>query len=214
MEATKAAAAALPPSSSAPRSRVRAWLFGEMLAGAVIGLVAAFVLSVHAVELAARPDAPLTCDVNAVLSCGTVARAWQASAFGFPNAFLGLVAEPVVITVAVAGLAGVMFPRWFMIAAQTIYLLGFLFAYWLFWESLTQIGALCPWCLTVTVSTTLVFASMLHWNILQDNLFWPPRLQAHALTLVRSGAFPLLVLTWLVALAIVIVLKYGSSLVA
>jgi uncharacterized membrane protein len=214
MEATKAAAAALPPSSSAPRSRVRAWLFGEMLAGAVIGLVAAFVLSVHAVELAARPDAPLTCDVNAVLSCGTVARAWQASAFGFPNAFLGLVAEPVVITVAVAGLAGVMFPRWFMIAAQTIYLLGFLFAYWLFWESLTQIGALCPWCLTVTVSTTLVFASMLHWNILQDNLFWPPRLQAHALTLVRSRAFPLLVLTWLVALAIVIVLKYGSSLVA
>ncbi|MBL0885495.1 vitamin K epoxide reductase family protein [Myceligenerans sp. I2] len=185
-----------------------------MLAGAVVGLIAAFVLSVDAVELAARPDATLTCDVNAVLSCGTVARAWQASVFGFPNAFLGLVAEPVVITVALAGLAGVTFPRWFMTAAQTIYLLGFLFAYWLFWESLTRIGALCPWCLTVTVSTTLVFASMLHWNILQENLYWPPRLQAHALTVVRSGAFAILVLAWLVALATVVVLKYGSALVA
>jgi len=185
-----------------------------MLVGALVGLVAAFVLSVDAVELAANPDAALACDINAVISCGTVGTSWQASLFGFPNAFLGLIAESVVITVAVAGLAGVRFPRWFMTAAQTVYLLGFVFAYWLFWQSMFVIGALCPWCLTITVSTTLVFASMLHWNILEDNLYWPARVQAWAMSLVRSGAFGILTAAWFLLLAAAVLLKYGTALFA
>jgi hypothetical protein len=39
-----------------------------------------------------------------------VAQAWQVSVLGFPNAFLGLIAEPVVVTLAVAALGGVRFP--------------------------------------------------------------------------------------------------------
>ena len=183
-----------------------------MLLGALVGLVAAFVLSVDALELAADPGAALSCNINAVLSCGTVGASWQASLFGFPNAFLGLVAESVVITVAVAGLAGVRFPRWFMTAAQTVYLLGLVFAYWLFFQSMFVIGALCPWCLTITVSTTLVFASMLHWNILEDNLFWPARMQAWAMSLVRSGAFGILTAAWFLLLAAGVLLKYGPAL--
>ncbi|MCF4122440.1 vitamin K epoxide reductase family protein [Antribacter sp. KLBMP9083] len=190
----------------------RRWLFGEMLVGALVGLVAAFVLGVDAIELAANPQVTLACDINTIISCGTVAQAWQASVFGFPNAFLGLIAEPVVITVAVAGLAGVRFPRWFMTAAQTVYLLGTIFAYWLFTESMFVIGALCPWCLTVTVSTTLVFVSMLHWNVLEDNLYWPRRVHARAVEFVRSGALDILLAAWLVGLAAAIVLKYGTAL--
>jgi len=192
----------------------RRFLYGEMLVGALISLVAAFVLSVDAVLLAADPGSALSCDINSVVSCGTVGVAWQSSVFGIPNSFLGLIAEPVVITVAVAGLAGVRFPRWFMIAAQTVYLLGVIFAYWLFWQSMFVIGALCPWCLTVTVATTLVFASMLHLNILEDNLMWPRRLQAWALSFARSGALSILTLAWLVLLAAAILMKYGSALFA
>ena len=40
-----------------------------------------------------------------------------------------------------AGLAGVRFPRGFMLAAQVVYALGFAFATWLFFESLFVIGA-------------------------------------------------------------------------
>lgn len=192
----------------------RRWLFGEMLVGALVSLTAAFVLSVDAVLLAANPEEPLACNVNAVVNCGAVAQAWQASVFGFPNAFLGLVAEPVVITIAVAGLAGVTFPRWFMTAAQTVYLFGLVFAYWLFSQSMLEIGALCPWCLTVTVATTLVFASMLHWNILQDNLYWPRRVQEWAVTFVRAGALDVLVAISLVGLAASILLHYGPALFA
>jgi len=89
----------------------------EMLISAVIGLIAALVLSIEALTLAENPFADLNCDINSVLSCGTVGQAWQASLLGFPNAYLGLIAEPVVITLAVAALGGVRFPRWFMISA-------------------------------------------------------------------------------------------------
>jgi len=64
-------------------------------------------------------------------ACLSLLASFVLSVFGFPNAFLGLIAEPVVITLAVASPAGVRFPRGFMFAAQMIYTLGFLVAYWL-----------------------------------------------------------------------------------
>jgi len=141
----------------------------EMLISSIIGLIAALVLSIDAVELAANPDADLSCNINSKISCGTVGTSWQANLLGFPNAFLGLIAEPVVITLAVAGLGGVRFPRWFLLTAQGVYAIGFAFAYWLFFQSYFVIGALCPWCLTITVTTTLVFFSLTRVNILEGN---------------------------------------------
>jgi len=183
-----------------------------MLISAVIGLVAAFVLAVEALTLAADPFANLGCDINAVLSCGTVGQSWQASVLGFPNAYLGLIAEPVVITLAVAALGGVRFPRWFMLTAQAFYFIGFAFAYWLFFQSFFVIGALCPWCLTITVTTTLVFASMTRINLLEGNI----RLSASAYRTVsswlRAGIDTLIVILVLAVLTGMIVIKYGSVL--
>lgn len=44
-----------------------------------------------------------------------------------------------------------------MPTALGFYSISFVFAYWLFFQSYFVIGALCPWCLTITVTTTLVF---------------------------------------------------------
>jgi len=188
------------------------WIFGTMLLSACLSLVASFVLASDAIELAANPDAQLMCNISATLNCGKVGSAWQASLFGFPNAFLGLVAEPVVITIAVAGLGGVRFPRWFMCAAQVVYTLGLAFAYWLFYQSMFHIGALCPWCLLVTLSTTLVFATLLHYNLRENNLFLPARAHERALAFIRSGWDGVVVLGWLGAVVVAIILKYGASL--
>ncbi|MGB3675161.1 MAG: vitamin K epoxide reductase family protein [Candidatus Nanopelagicales bacterium] len=143
--------------------------YSEMLVSSVLGLIASLVLSAEAITLAANPAATFACDLSSKISCGAVASTWQANLFGFPNAFIGLMAEPVVITVAVAGLAGVAFPRWFMVSAQAVYTIGVVFAYWLFYEAYFVIGALCPWCLLITVTTTLVFMSMTRVNILDGN---------------------------------------------
>jgi uncharacterized membrane protein len=196
-------------------NRVRhanAWIFGTMLFSSCLSLIASFVLSKEALDLAANPVAKLSCDINAVVSCGTVGTSWQSNLFGFPNAFLGLMAEPVVITVAVAGLCGVRFPRGFMFAAQIVYTIGLGFAYWMFAESLFVIGALCPWCLLVTLSTTLVFSTLTHVNIRDGNLFLPARLQPTLVNGLKANFDLMILVIWVLILTLGILVKYGSGL--
>jgi uncharacterized membrane protein len=184
------------------------WIYATMLVSACLSLTASFVLSVDAIALAADPHAALSCNINAVLSCGRVGTSWQASLFGFPNAFLGLVAEPVVITIAVASLGGVRFPRWFMLSAQVVYTLGFAFAYWLFFQAYFVIGALCPWCLLVTLSTTLVFTSLTHINIRDGNLYLPEAASRAARRFVAADLDALLIAVWLTVVVMLVVTKY------
>lgn len=193
----------------------RQWIFGTMLVSALASLTASFVLSVDAIELARHGSkAVLQCNINAIVNCGAVGISPQASLLGFPNAFLGLIAEPVVITIAVASLGKVRFPRWFMFSAQVVYFIGLVFAYWLLSQSMFVIHALCPWCLLVTVSTTLVFASLLHVNVLDDNLYLPARVQAAWKNFFEKDNDILVIVAWLILLAAAIVLKYGAGLFA
>jgi uncharacterized membrane protein len=185
-----------------------------MLVASVASLVASFVLAVDALRLAENPDADLGCNINAVISCGTVAGAWQSQLLGFPNAFLGLVTEPVVITLAIASLGGVRFPRWFMLTAQLFYTVGLVFAYWLFHQAMFDIGALCPWCLLITLATTLVFFEMTYVNIRDDNLYLPRRVQERLTAFIRSDLDLVAVVVWVLVLVLAVVLKYGEALFA
>lgn len=186
-----------------PTRRDRFVLFGEMLVFAIISLIAAWVLSYDAIVLAADPSAELACSLNSVFDCAAVGRTWQANVFGFPNAFLGLISEPVVMTIAVAALCGVRFPRWFMATANFFYLLGVIFAYWLLYQSTFVIGALCPWCLTVTLSTTFVFFSMTTWNVLEGNLYLDEQWSARARRWVRGGWFVIALMAWLAVVVVI-----------
>jgi uncharacterized membrane protein len=188
------------------------WIFISMLIGALLSLLASLVLSVEALHLAANPEGKLSCDINAVISCGTVNLHASASLFGFPNSFLGLIAEPVVITVAVAGLAGVRFPRLFMFVAQVGYTLGLVFALWLFYTSFVVIGALCPWCLLVTLTTILVWFSITRYNIREKNLYLPAKVQKQFDTVVAKDFDKLAMAILVVGLVAAILIKYGSQL--
>lgn len=188
--------------SSSPRVRHK-WAFIEMLASSLLGLVASLVLSIDAVVLAADPDADLSCNINEKISCATVGLTWQANLLGFPNAFLGLIAEPVVITIAVAALGGVRFPRWFLNSAQVVYSIGLVFAYWLFFQAYFVIGALCPWCLLITVTTTVVFFSMTRVNLSEGNLgSWLQRKTAYPLRVGVDVAVAVLLIAVLSAMVL------------
>ena len=192
-----------------PSARSRTILFLEMLVFATLSLIASFVLSYDAILIAQNPDVVLSCSINALFDCVKVGSTWQANVFGFPNAFLGLIAEPVVMTIAVASLARTRFPRWFMFTANLVYLLGVIFAYWLLFQSTFVIGALCPWCILVTISTTFVFVSMTHWNILEGNLFLSEAAQARALAFVEKGWFAVGLIAWLTVVLAIELLKWG-----
>ena len=180
----------------------------EMIVSGLVGLYASFVLSIEAWVLAADPDAVFSCDINTVLSCGDVARSWQAQLLGFPNAFLGILFEAIVLTISIATLAGVRFPRWYMLGAQALYSIGLLFALWLFTQSYFVIGALCPWCLLITVTTPLVWAGLTRMNVRDGNIPAPP----WARRFVASGNDWFVTTAFLLVLAAMIVLKYGSAL--
>jgi hypothetical protein len=101
-----------------------------------------------------------------------------------------------------------------MLGAQAVYTIGFAFAYWLFYEAMFDIGALCPWCMLVTVATTLVFFEMTHVNIRDNNLYLPPRLHEPLAWAVRANLDLLVVIAWLLLLALLVVLHYGEALFA
>ncbi|WP_456845642.1 vitamin K epoxide reductase family protein [Cellulomonas sp. P5_C6] len=185
----------------------------EMVISGALGLLASFVLSIDALKLATNPDAALGCSINSVIDCKAVALTWQAHILGefFPNAFLGIAAESVVITVAVAILGGVRFPRWFMLGAQAIYTVGFLFAWWLFFEAYFVIKALCPWCLLITVTTTLVWAGLTRLNVRDRVIDFPGTWGGSARRFVDHGNDWFVTVALIVLLAAAIVLKYGSS---
>ncbi len=189
-------------------------IFVVMLIAAVASLVAAFVLSVDAIKLAADPSISLSCDFNAVLSCGTVGTSWQASAFGFPNAFLGLMFEPMVITMALMGLSGVRLPRWLAVTEQVIYLFAFGFAVWLFYQSMFVIGALCPWCLVITYATAFVFLSLLHYNIKYNNFCGPGKTQDALRKFIRNDGDLYVGIGWVVLVTALIIIKYGPAIIA
>lgn len=188
--------------------------FGLMLAGGLLALLAAFTLTLDKFRLYEDPNSVLLCSINVVLNCSTVMQTWQSHVFGFPNMVIGLMAYSVVVTIAVLGLAKVKFPRWFLIAANIGFLLGLSFSYWLFFESVYVIAILCPWCLVVTASTTVIFSTMLHIN-LKDNAFGlAAKYNAPIQRFLKGGYHQMVVLSWLALLVVLVVLKFGNALFA
>lgn len=188
------------------------WIFSTMLVGAIFSLIASFVLSVDAIEVAKNPNAELPCSINVALNCATVAKHPTSELFGFPNSFLGLMTEPVVITVAIAGLAGVAFPRRFMFAAQIGYTLGLIFALYLLNVSLWVIGALCPWCLLVTLTTILVWFSITRYNIRENNLYLSKKVSKNLHAWLDKDYDKFVMALLIFAIVVVILAKYGDGL--
>ena len=196
-------------------SRLRAYrkTYMAMLISSTLSLIASLVLSYDAVKLAANPGIKLSCDVNAIVSCGKVARSWQSNLLGFPNAFLGLMSEPVVIAIAVAGLGLVVFPRWFLRAAHIFYALGLTFAFWLLSQSFFVIKALCPWCLLVTVSTVTVFSTISRINIMENTWNLSDERQEKLVSFLNRGWGRVLYTFTYSFLALAIFFKYGTKLI-
>lgn len=147
------------------RSKLERFLPWLLVIGGLIALVAAFAIMYEKIQLAENPSYQLACDVNPIVSCGSVMQSDQANAFGFPNPIIGLVGFGVVITIGMALLAGARFKRWFWLGLQAGVIFGVGFVHWLFYQSVYNIGALCPYCMVVWAMTIPIF-----WYVTLHNL--------------------------------------------
>ncbi|CAJ1506628.1 vitamin K epoxide reductase family protein [[Mycobacterium] burgundiense] len=128
-----------------------------LLAG-LVGLLASFTLMVEKVELLIDPAYVPSCNMNPVLSCGSVMNTPQAGAFGFPNPLIGVIAFTVVIVTGVLVVAKVRLPQWYWVGLAIGTALGAAFVHYLIFQSLYRIGALCPYCMVVWAVTIPLLA--------------------------------------------------------
>ena len=134
--------------------RASAWWI--LIAG-VVGLFASATLLVEKIEMLKDPNFVPSCSINPVLACGSVIVTPQASVFGPPNPLFGLIAFSVVIVTGVLAVAKVALPRWYWVGLMIGTGLGVAFVHWLAFESLYEIGALCPYCMVVWSVTIPLF---------------------------------------------------------
>jgi uncharacterized membrane protein len=152
----------LTPPSAAPSAVPRASAWWILMAG-VIGLIASATLTVEKIELLLNPAYVPSCNLNPIVSCGSVMTTPQASALGFPNSLIGIGAFAVVTVTGVLAVTKVPLPRWYWVGMTLGALAGAGFVHWLIYQSLYRIGALCPYCMVVwvaTISLLVVVASI------------------------------------------------------
>ncbi|WP_369216545.1 vitamin K epoxide reductase family protein [Streptomyces flavofungini] len=155
----------VPPQASGARGTATAappeapgrWFGVLLVVTGAAGLLAAWVITLDKFKLLEDPDFQPGCSLNPVVACGSIMKSEQASAFGFPNPLLGLVAYAVVTGVGASVLAGARFPRWYWLTLNAGTLFGTGFCTWLQFQSLYRINALCLWCCLAWAATILMF---------------------------------------------------------
>jgi len=135
-----------------------------IIAGA-IGFAAAFALTLDKVHMLENPDAQLSCNFSVLIGCSTNLASWQGALFGFPNPLIGLAAWSVVITIAMAILAGARFARWFWIGLNVGVTAAMVFVIWLITQSIFVLDVLCPWCMVTWAVTIPTFLAVTLFNL-------------------------------------------------
>ena len=124
-----------------------------VLIAGVIGLVASMALTIEKFKILLDPHYVPPCNVNPIVSCGSVMTTPQASLLGFPNPLLGIIGFTVVTVTGVLAVAKVPLPQWYWIGLTVGTLIGATLVHWLIFQSLYRIGALCPYCMVVWAVT-------------------------------------------------------------
>jgi len=182
--------------------RVLPWI---LIIGSVIGLIAAFIITIEKLNLLQNPHYVPSCDLNPVISCGSVMASKQSHVFGFPNPLIGLIAFPVVITTGVVMLTVGMskVKRWYMLGLQTGTVLGLLFVHWLFFQSTYRINALCPYCIAVWIVTITTFWYVLLYNLRARHIRVPASC-SRVMAFMQKHHLDLLVLWFLILLVLIL----------
>jgi uncharacterized membrane protein len=141
-----------------------------LVIGGIIGFIAAFLLTTEKIELLKNASYQPPCNINPILSCGSVMKTWQASVFGFPNSLIGIFGFAVVITIGMAMFAGATFKRWFWLGLEAGTIFGIVFIHWLFFQSVFVIGVLCPYCMVVWSVMIPIFLYTTLYNLKAGNI--------------------------------------------
>jgi uncharacterized membrane protein len=178
-------------SQTQPNGRPIALAIFLVIAGA-IGLYASWELTIAKFETLLHPDTNLGCDFSVLVQCGRNLESWQGSVFGFPNPLIGLAGFVAPIAVGVGVLAGARFARWFWMLFNLGVAGALAFVCWLIYQSIFELGTLCPWCMVVWSVTIPLFWAVTLYNLKAGN--WGVGDRARRFFASAYGWLPLIVL--------------------
>ncbi|HEY4963287.1 MAG TPA: vitamin K epoxide reductase family protein [Candidatus Saccharimonadales bacterium] len=174
-----------------------------LIIAGILGLIASFTLTQDSIKIAQNASYKPSCNLNPILSCGSVIKSKEGSSLGFPNPFIGLVAFSVLVTIGMAMVAGAKFKRWFWIGLEIGAILGIGFIHYLFISSVFSIHALCPYCMGVWVIVITTFWYVTLYNIDEGHIVLPKKL-GPAYGWVRKHHLDLLFLWFLIIAGVIL----------
>ncbi|MCX6783810.1 MAG: vitamin K epoxide reductase family protein [candidate division WWE3 bacterium] len=154
-----------------------------------IGLLVSTIITIDRIKILSNPNFVPICDLNPFISCGSVNTTAQASIFGFPNSFLGIIGFAAVFGLGLYLLTGRNLKPSLWKLLNLGLLVAVLFTHWLAYQSLYVIQALCTYCMVVWAMTIATFITITRYNLLVENLkvsFLKDLLAKHSLILILS----------------------------
>jgi uncharacterized membrane protein len=169
-----------------------------LIIGGIIGIISSFILTLDKIKLLENPSYIPNCNLNPIISCGSVLSSKEGSLFGFPNSVIGLAVFAVLITIGVALLAGARFNRWFWVGLQAGTVLGLAFVFWLFFQSVYVIQLICPYCIVTWIVVITTFWYLLQHNLVKGHIVLPSRFGPRITRRLRKHHLDILLLCFLV----------------
>lgn len=128
-----------------------------LLAAGLLGASAALALAIEKFHLLENPLYVPACSINEAIDCASVMRSAQSQTFGFPNPFIGLAAFPALALLGALLLTGgtISRPVWGLLQLGLTF--AVVFVHYLAFQTLYDIGALCPFCIAVWLAVIPAF---------------------------------------------------------
>lgn len=171
-----------------------------------IGLLASFVLSYDKMRVLADPSFKPPCNINPILSCGSVMGASQSEVGGIPNTFFGIAAFTALGVVGVLLLTGVKLVPWIWRTMHGVAAAGLGAMLYLYFQSVFRIHAICPWCFFVWLTVFPIFLGISVYTI-REHIYKVPRSKVLALICYVVQKYPseLLVLWYALLIGLLLV---------
>lgn len=137
---------------------------------AVVGLAASFVLTYDKIHYLKDPSYVPSCNINPIISCGSVMKTQQADLLGVPNTIYGIAGFSALLLLGLVLATGSKLNKNLWRLVNGAVFLGFTLFIYLFFEGVYRINAICPYCFAVWVVMPPVLLYTTIYNLEAGNI--------------------------------------------
>lgn len=140
------------------------------LVAAAVGLVSSLTLTYEKIRALQDASYVPSCNINPIISCGSVMKTEQANLLGLPNSVFGIAGFSILLFLGLALASGSQLSRRLWQAVNAATAAGFMFFIYLFFEGVYRINAICPYCFAVWLVMPPVLLYTTLYNLQAGNI--------------------------------------------